>query len=98
MRVEFADIPEGIYARSRDMLIQMPLESRFSGPEHAAIVLGHELAHSLVNERYAVPNDDDLQGMAQYMLVESECDRLGAYFYLLARRMMFKEANDTLSN
>lgn len=86
VRVRYADLPPVMYARSRGDLIQMPLDAgRFTGAEHAAIVLGHELAHMLVNPAYPQPPEDRTD-LPRHMLIESDCDRLGAYLYLLARK------------
>lgn len=88
LRLQYADIPRSFYARSRDTLIQMPSDgNRFQSSEHAAIVLGHELAHLLVNAQYPPQDEDQPLNLPLHMLVESECDRLGAYLYLLAGRI-----------
>lgn len=86
IEVQFAQIPAYVYARSRDRLIQMPEDNRFQSEAHAAIVLGHELAHSFVNEQRPQP-DDEHPEMASRMLIEAECDLLGSYFYQLAKRI-----------
>lgn len=98
MRIEFAAVPDSVYARSRGTLIQMPLEGgRFRSAEHAAIVLGHELAHAFVNEQYPPPDADKSPVMATGLLVEAECDHLGAYFYMLALRIARQEAADRVA-
>lgn len=90
IRVFFVPLPNHFYARSRldDSTIQMPLDDRFQTGEHASIVLGHELAHMLVNAQYPAPPDEDTpHPLHRHVLIEGECDRLGSYFFLLAQRI-----------
>lgn len=87
MYIQFVELPQGMYARSRDQLIQMPTDNRFSTKEHPTIVLGHELAHFFVNKKYYKTEDEKLT-MAQYVQLEAECDQLGAFLYMLAEQIV----------
>ena len=94
MQVTYAALPAGLYARSRGTTIQLPAEdARFSSVGQATIVLGHELAHFFVNPQFT---EESFQGyehdMNKHMLLESECDKLGAYFAMLARQIAATEA------
>lgn len=82
--IQFVDLPRNIYARSKERTIQMPLDNRFFSDEHAAIVLGHELAHFLVNPHFPEIETEEPLTLARQMLLESECDRLGTYLCALA--------------
>ena len=85
--VQFVELPTSVYGRSRDRLIQMPVDNRFFSNDHAAIVLGHELAHFLVNPNFPEIANDERPTLERSMLLESECDRLGTYLYALAKSM-----------
>lgn len=91
LTVEYVDLPKSIYARSKDERIQMPTDGRFTDSDHAAAVLGHELAHLFVNPQFPALQDGRPLRMEQGMLLESECDRLGAYLYMLAQRIAGRE-------
>lgn len=98
MQIQYTNLPDTIYARSRGMLIQMPSDERFNTPGHAAAILGHEFAHSFVNEKYeampANPRPDD--ALVRYMQAEAECDHLGAYLYMLAKRIAMNDASNAV--
>lgn len=99
MQIQYTPLPDTIYARSRGALIQMPSDERFDAPGHAAAILGHELAHSFVNEKYealpANPQPDD--ALVRYMQAEAECDHLGAYLYMLAKRIAMNDAAEAVT-
>lgn len=81
--IRFGDVPPHAYAQSRDNLIVLPQAMRFQSPEHAAIVLGHEIAHTVINRFYQGEGDND-GDLPRHMLMEADCDRLGTFLYLLA--------------
>lgn len=85
--VRFVALPPSIYARSRARILQMPEDNRFFSQEHACVVLGHELAHFLVNPNFPEIESDEPLTLARSMLLESECDRVGTYLFALAQAM-----------
>lgn len=93
--VQYAPLPLSIYACSKDRAIQMPEDNhRFFSDEHAAIVLGHELAHYLVNPNFPELEKDEQLTLKRKMLLESECDRLGTYLCSLAAAIAEHEARE----
>lgn len=93
--VQYAPLPLSIYACSKDRWIQMPEDdNRFFSDEHAAIVLGHELAHYLVNPNYPELEKDEQLTLKRKMLLESECDRLGTYLCTLATAIAENDARE----
>lgn len=85
--IRFVALPPTMYARSKGRVIQMPSDNRFFSQEHAGIVLGHELAHFLVNPNFPEIENDEQLTLQRSMLLESECDRLGTYLFSLAQAM-----------
>lgn len=84
--VEYATTGSDYYARTNRNSIQMGSDSDYRNAEHAAIVLGHELAHTLEDSYYLRHED-----LAKYEItpypgddVEDLCDCWGVALYKLA--------------
>lgn len=74
--VRYEDVPDNIYARTRDSLISMPREADMDAIT-ACIVLGHEMAHILTGLYTA---DDE----PSHTINEATCDMIGSALYKLA--------------
>lgn len=85
--VEFTDnISYGITEADPDMrVIQMPISYEYKSEENAGAMLGHELAHILVDEFY-VPDDkkNEYAKLFPNDLKENDCDKIGVALYKLA--------------
>lgn len=76
------DIPEDVWARRRDNIIQ--LRTEYNSVEEAGLILCHELAHCIVDKTYAERefcNRDNNKVLSTF--IGSDCDRAGAVIYSL---------------
>lgn len=92
VRVRYTSVPDDpikgeLWARADEQarVIEMPEEDIFESPMHAALVLGHELAHIAAQ---IDSTDDPAEGIAR----EAMCDMLGAFLCKLAEMIAMEDA------
>jgi len=90
--LNYVNVQSEIFARAQEQaqIIEMPENDTFDNPEHAALVLGHEMGHVLMGP--------DMQNFnqGQRVLIEAECDRIGVYLYRLAEMIAGENAERPL--
>ena len=87
LRIEYKDLSETSYrARSDGVAIQMGMDTSFENSEHAAIVLGHELAHYLEDTFFITTEELMRYDIAADTSgdIEALCDSWGIALYKLA--------------
>lgn len=92
-------IYQGAYAMTDTFEIRMPLQNEFHSDEHAALVLGHELAHRLTENWYLPdqkprPDGTSYEDFPLHVVIEADCDRIGAALYELAEKIANKKAEN----
>lgn len=95
--VEYTPAAADRYARSDKLSwIQMGPDSQFRNAEHAAIVLGHELAHILEDQYHLRQEDLAKYEIAPYPSddIEGLCDCWGVALYKLALLICDRESDD----
>ena len=91
--VAYRELDDDIFARTRDRGIEMPSIEQFETDEHAAMVLGHELGHHLLDDFYSESqfNNPDTNEALRVM-IESQCDVVGVILFKLAEMIAGHEA------
>lgn len=94
--IEYTNAGDDYYARTNQKIIQMGPDSAYRNAEHAAIVLGHELAHTLQEHYYLSRKDLAEYGIAPYPNDDDEdlCDCWGVALYKLASLIYGKKIGD----
>lgn len=98
--IEYMDaIEEGAYAQTDTLRIRMPLQNNFSSDKHAALTLGHELAHGLIESWYLSDERPISDGVLEddlslHVVIEADCDRIGAALYELAEEIAVEKAKN----
>lgn len=94
--VEYTTTGTDYYARTDRSSIQMGPDSEYRNAEHATIVLGHELAHTLEDSYHLGRNDLAKYEIAPYPNddIEDLCDCWGVALYKLASLIYDKKIAD----